>query len=143
MTQRPDVLQAEANMQAANAQIGVAIANRLPNIALTGNAGSTALEIGQMFGPGTEFWNIGAALGATLFDGNTLLHQERGARAAYDQAAEQYRSTVLGAVQNVADSLAALQQDADGLSAAAKPKRPPRRHWTSPNISGRSATPIR
>jgi NodT family efflux transporter outer membrane factor (OMF) lipoprotein len=120
VAQRPDVLQAEANMHAANAQIGVAIANRLPNIALTGNAGSTALEIGQVFGPGTEFWNIGAALGATIFDGGTLQHQEAGARAAYQQATEQYRSTVLGAVQSVADTLAALQQDADGLAAAAK-----------------------
>jgi NodT family efflux transporter outer membrane factor (OMF) lipoprotein len=118
--QRPDVLQAEANMHAASAQIGVAVANRLPNITLTGNAGSTALQIGQMFGPGTEFWNIGAALGATLFDGGTLQHQEASARASYQQAAEQYRSTVLGAVQNVADTLAALQQDADGLDAAAK-----------------------
>ena len=119
VAQRPDVLQAEANMHAASAQIGVAIANRLPNITLTGNAGSTALAIGDVFGPGTGFWNIGAALGATLFDGNGLLHQERGARAAYTQAAEQYRSTVLGAFQNVADTLVALQQDAEALKAAA------------------------
>ena len=119
VAQRPDVLQAQANMRSANAQIGVAIANRLPNITLTGNAGSTALAIGDVFGPGTGFWNIGAAFAATLFDGNALLHQERGARAAYTQAAEQYRSVVLGAVQNVADTLVALQQDAEGLKAAA------------------------
>ncbi len=65
--QRPDVLQAEANMHAASAQVGVATANRLPNITLSANAGSTALAIGQVFGPGTGFWNIGAALaGADL-----------------------------------------------------------------------------
>jgi NodT family efflux transporter outer membrane factor (OMF) lipoprotein len=115
VAQRPDVLQAEANMHSANAQIGVAIANRLPNLTLTGNAGSTALQIGQLFGPGTGFWNIGGALAATIFDGNTLLHQERGARAAYIQAAEQYRSTVLGAFQNVADTLTALDQDAESV----------------------------
>lgn len=117
--QRPDVLQAEANMHAANAQVGVATANRLPNITLTANAGSTALEIGQVFGPGTGFWNIGASLLAPIFDGGTLLHQQRGARAAYVQTAEQYRSTVLTAFQNVADTLVALEQDADGLKASA------------------------
>jgi NodT family efflux transporter outer membrane factor (OMF) lipoprotein len=118
VAQRPDVLQAEANMHSASAQIGVAVANRLPNITLTGNAGSSALAIGQVFGPGTGFWNIGAALATPIFDAGTLLHQERAARATYVQSAEQYRSTVLGAFQNVADTLAALQQDAEGLRAA-------------------------
>jgi NodT family efflux transporter outer membrane factor (OMF) lipoprotein len=119
VAQRPDVLQAEANMHAASAQIGVAIANRLPNIALTANAGSTALAIGQVFKPGTGFWNLGAAVTAPIFQGGTLLHQERAAKAAYVQAAEQYRSTVLTAFQNVADTLTALEQDAEGLKAAA------------------------
>jgi len=117
--QRPDVLQAQENMHAASAQIGVAIANRLPNIQLTANAGSTALAIGQVFGPGTNFWSVGSSLTATVFDGGALLHQERAARAAYTQAAEQYRSTVLNAFQNVADTLTALEQDAEGLKAAA------------------------
>jgi NodT family efflux transporter outer membrane factor (OMF) lipoprotein len=119
VAQRPDVLQAEANLHAASAQIGIAAANRLPNISLTANAGSTALAIGHVFGPGTGFWNIGAALLAPIFDGGTLRHQERGARAAYQQAAAQYRSTVLTAFQNVADTLAALEQDAEGLKASA------------------------
>lgn len=117
--QRPDVLQAEANMHAASAQIGVAVANRLPNIQLSANAGSTALAIGQIFGPGTGFWNLGAALAAPIFDGGTLLHQERAARATYVEAAEQYRSVVLMAFQNVADTLTALEQDAESLKAAA------------------------
>jgi len=117
--QRPDVLQAEANMHAASAQVGVAAANRLPNITLTANAGSNALAIGQIFGPGTGFWNIGAALLAPIFDGGTRLHQERGARAAYRQTAEQYRGTVLTAFQNVADTLAALKHDAETLQASA------------------------
>jgi NodT family efflux transporter outer membrane factor (OMF) lipoprotein len=117
VAQRPDVLQAEANMHTASAQVGVATANRLPNITLTANAGSTALAIGQVFGPGTGFWNIGAALLAPIFDGGTLLHQQRAARALYTQAAEQYRATVLTAFQNVADSLTALDQDARALKA--------------------------
>jgi NodT family efflux transporter outer membrane factor (OMF) lipoprotein len=119
VAQRPDVLQAEANMHAASAQVGVATANRLPNIQLTANAGSTALAIGEVFKSGTGFWNLGAAVTAPIFQGGTLLHQQRAAKAAYVQAAEQYRSTVLTAFQNVADTLTALEQDAEGLKAAA------------------------
>ena len=119
VAQRPDVLQAEANLHSASAQIGVAEANRLPNITLTANAGSTALAIDQVFTSGTGFWAVGAAATAPIFEGGTLLHRQRAAKAAYDQAAAQYRSTVLTAFQNVADSLAALEQDAEGLRAAA------------------------
>jgi NodT family efflux transporter outer membrane factor (OMF) lipoprotein len=119
VTQRPDVLQAEANLHAASAQIGVAVANRLPDITLTANAGSSALAIDKLFTSGTGFWGLGAAATAPLFAGGTLLHQERAAKAAFMQAAEQYRSTVLTALQNVADTLAALEQDAEGLKAAA------------------------
>jgi NodT family efflux transporter outer membrane factor (OMF) lipoprotein len=119
VAQRPDVLQAEANMHAASAQIGVATANRLPNIQLTANAGSTALAIGQVFSSGTGFWGLAANAMTPIFDGGTLLHQERGAKAAYVEASEQYRSTVLTAFQNVADTLNALQQDAEALKASA------------------------
>ena len=118
--QRPDVLQAQANLHAASAQVGIATAARLPNITLSANAGSNALAIGQLFGPGTGFWNIGAGLLAPIFDGGTLLHQQRAARAAYQQSAEQYRGTVLTAFQNVADTLAALEHDAETLKATAK-----------------------
>ncbi len=120
VVQRPDVLQAQANLHVASAQVGIATANRLPNITLSADAGSTALAIGQVFGAGTGFWNLGAALAAPIFDGGTLLHQQRAAKAAYVEAAEQYRSTVLGAFQNVADTLTALEQDAVGLKAAAR-----------------------
>lgn len=119
VAQRPDVLQAEANLHAASAQIGIAIANRLPNITLTADAGSTALSLDKVFSSGTGFWGLGAAATAPLFQGGRLLHQERAAKAAYVQAAEQYRSTVLTAFQNVADTLTALEQDAEGLKAAA------------------------
>jgi NodT family efflux transporter outer membrane factor (OMF) lipoprotein len=119
VAQRPDVLQAQEPMHAASAQIGIAEANRWPNIQLTGNAGSTALEFGQLFKSGTGFWSLGADLTAPIFEGGTLMHQERAAKAAYVQASEQYRSTVLNAFQNVADALAALEHDAEGLKAAA------------------------
>ncbi|MBS0363731.1 MAG: efflux transporter outer membrane subunit [Proteobacteria bacterium] len=119
VAQRPDVRQAQANLHAASAQIGVAEANRLPNFTLTGDAGSSALTIQRVFHAGTGFWDFGAAVTAPIFQGGTLLHQERAAKEAYQQSAEQYRGAVLGAVQNVADTLAAIAQDAEGLKAAA------------------------
>ncbi|MFZ0931894.1 MAG: efflux transporter outer membrane subunit [Syntrophobacteraceae bacterium] len=120
--QRPDVRQAEENLHSASAQIGIAVANRLPSFALTADAGSTAVAFGRIFAAGTGFWDIGASVTQPIFQGWTLLHRERAARAAYTEAAEQYRSTVLTAFQNVADTLHALQQDADGLKAAAAAK---------------------
>lgn len=119
VAQRPDVRQAEANLHAASAKIGIAVANRLPNITLSAATGSSALAIDQLFTTGTGFWSIGADLTTPVFQGGALLHQERAARAAYEQAAAQYRSTVLAACQSVADTLAALAEDAEGLKAAA------------------------
>lgn len=117
--QRPDVRQAEENLHAASAQVGVAVANRLPSITLSADAGTMALEAGQIFTSGNVFWTLAGGLAQPIFQGGALLHKERAARAAYYQAAEQYRATVLTAFQNVADTLHALQQDAAGLQAAA------------------------
>jgi len=117
--QRPDVRQAEENLHAASAQIGIAVANRLPNITLTANIGTMALETSQIFASDAGFWTLGASVTQPIFHGGALLHQERAAKAAYLQAAEQYRSTVLTAFQNVADTLHALEQDANALTAAA------------------------
>jgi NodT family efflux transporter outer membrane factor (OMF) lipoprotein len=118
VAQRPDVLQAEANLHDASAKIGIAIANRLPSFPLTANAGSSAAFFSQLFSGGTGFWGVGVDATAPLFEGGKLLHQERAAKAAYTQAAEQYRSAVLAAFQNVADTLTALEQDAESLKAA-------------------------
>lgn len=122
VAQRPDVRQAEANLHAASAQIGIAVANRLPNLNLSADAGSLATTASKIFGPGTGFWDLGAAVTQPIFEGGTLLHREKAARAAYVQAAEQYRSAVLTAFQNVADTLNALQQDAEALRAASRAK---------------------
>ncbi len=120
--QRPDVRQAEENLHFASAQIGVARANRLPSFALTADAGSMALTLSKIFAGGTGFGDLGAGVTQPIFQGGTLLHRERAAKAAYTQAAEQYRSTVLTAFENVADTLNALEQDADALKAAAAAK---------------------
>jgi NodT family efflux transporter outer membrane factor (OMF) lipoprotein len=117
--QRPDVRQAEENMHSASAQIGVAVANRLPNFNLTADAGTMALTAAKLFSAGAGFWDLGASVTQPIFQGGTLLHKERAARAAYVQAAEQYRGVVVSAFQNVADTLNALQHDADALKSAA------------------------
>lgn len=117
--QRPDILQAEQNLHAASAQIGIATANRFPNITLTANAGSTALSLDQLFTSGSGIWGIGGTLSQPIFEGGTLLRQERAAKAAYLQAAQRSRSTVLTACQNVADTLNALEQDAAALRTSA------------------------
>jgi NodT family efflux transporter outer membrane factor (OMF) lipoprotein len=116
--QRPDVLQAEENLHSASALIGVARANRLPSFNLTGDIGSMALAFGNIFSAGNGFRDITGSVTQPIFEGGTLMHKERAARAAYVEADEQYRSTVLTAFQNVADTLHALEQDADGLKAA-------------------------
>jgi NodT family efflux transporter outer membrane factor (OMF) lipoprotein len=116
--QRPDIRAAEANLHSASAQIGVAIAAMLPDISLTANPGSTALTLGSLFSPGTGFWTLAGGVTQTIFDAGTLLHKKRAAVAAFDQTAAQYKSTVVSAFQNVADSLHALQSDADALKTA-------------------------
>jgi len=115
--QRPDVRAAEAQLHAASAQVGIAVANMLPQITLSAGGGTSATQISQWFSPGNQFWSLGASLTQTLFDGGTLLHRKRAAEAALDQAAAQYRSSVLTAFQNVADTLRALQYDADAVKA--------------------------
>ena len=116
--QRPDVRAAEANMHSAAAQIGVAIAARLPNITLSANGGSAAFNWPQSFTPGTGFFTLGAAVAAPIFDGLTLYHKQKAAEAALEQAEAQYNATVITAFQNVADALRALQADAKAMRAA-------------------------
>jgi NodT family efflux transporter outer membrane factor (OMF) lipoprotein len=121
---RPDVRAAEEQLHATSAEIGVAAANRLPNITLgMSTYGSAALTLADLFKSGTGFWELAGGLTQPLFDGGTLKHREGAARAAYDQAAAQYRATVLNAFQNVADSLQAIQSDAIALRAADKAER--------------------
>jgi NodT family efflux transporter outer membrane factor (OMF) lipoprotein len=116
--QRPDIRAAEANMHAASAEVGVAIAARLPNIVLSANGGSSAYNLAQSFAPGTGFYTLAAGATAPIFDGFTLYHKQKAAEATLDQAEAQYRSTVITAFQNVADALRALQSDARAAQAA-------------------------
>ncbi|MCK9916035.1 efflux transporter outer membrane subunit [Microbacteriaceae bacterium K1510] len=124
--QRPDVRSAEELLHSASAQIGVATANMLPNITLNGNVGQTALALGNVadyFSKVNFAAAVAGGLTQPIFDGFTLLHQKRATEAAFDQSFAQYRSTVIAALQNVADTLRALQADADALRAASEFER--------------------
>jgi NodT family efflux transporter outer membrane factor (OMF) lipoprotein len=121
--QRPDVRQAEENLHAASAGVGVALANMLPQFQINADTGSAALAIGQLFTPYTGFWDLGASLTQTLFDAGALIYRHRAADDALDQAAAQYRAAVILGCQNVADTLRALQADAQALKASAAADR--------------------
>ena len=116
--QRPDVRAAEAQLHAASAEIGVAVAARLPDINLAANAGSAPLDLGVSLANSATFWSLAGTLTQPIFQGGTLLHHERGARAAFDAAAAQYRATVIAAFQNTADTVHALRFDAKAAVAA-------------------------
>lgn len=117
--QRPDVRAAEAQLHEASANVGIATANQLPQFSLTGSVGSYAVPPVNLFSAGTTIWNVGGSVTQTLFDAGALRHRKRAAVAAYDASAAQYRSTVIRAFQDVANTLQALGADADALAAQA------------------------
>jgi NodT family efflux transporter outer membrane factor (OMF) lipoprotein len=118
--QRPDVRAAEAQLHSATADVGVAIGDMLPQVSLIASSGSAATNFADLFAAGNVFWAVGASLSQTLFAGGALVHKKRAAEAALDEAGAQYRSVVVGAFQNVADTLQALELDAQGVTAAAR-----------------------
>ena len=116
--QRPDVRAAEANLHAASAGVGVAIAARLPSITLGAAAGGASPDFSRMFSGGDDFWTLSAGVAQPIFQGGALRQRQKAAEAALDQAKAQYRGTVLSALKNVADSLDALTRDSQALAAA-------------------------
>jgi NodT family efflux transporter outer membrane factor (OMF) lipoprotein len=125
--QRPDVRAAEQILRARSAEVGVATAALLPQFTIEAAKGGMATTFGQMFSSGNPFWAIAGSISQTVFAGGTLLAQKRAAEAAFDQAAAQYRGTVILAFQNVADALTALETDADSLRAAVDSERAAKR----------------
>ena len=121
--QRPDVRAAEATLHSASAQVGVATANQFPQITLSAGINTTSLAFGQMFGPGLTGSTVGASVLQTVLDGGALVAKKKAAQAALEQADAQYRSVVLTAFRNVADTLRALEYDAITLAAAVNAER--------------------
>lgn len=119
LEQRPDIRAAEEQMHSANALIGVAKSNRLPNINLTTTGiGASTANLASFIGPNTNFWGLAGILTQPIFDAGTLLHRQKVAEAAYQEAAETYRSTVIQAFQNVTDTLNAIDQDSKAYTTA-------------------------
>ncbi len=114
--QRPDILQAEATLHAASAEIGVATAAMLPSITLGGSVGYSAISSASLFAGPSSVWSVGAGVTQPIFNGGTLWFHREAARDAFNAANAQYRQTVLSAFEQVADSLRALEHDAQALS---------------------------
>jgi NodT family efflux transporter outer membrane factor (OMF) lipoprotein len=109
--QRPDIFAAEALLHQASANVGVATANLYPQITLSASGGA----IGTSFANGGPVWNAGMSLAQPIFNGGALRAERRKAVAAYDEAGAAYQQTVLQAFQQVADTLRAIEHDAQLL----------------------------
>jgi NodT family efflux transporter outer membrane factor (OMF) lipoprotein len=109
LERRPDIADAERNMKAMNAQIGVAEAAYFPDLTLQGSYGFANDMVSHLLSAPNSLWSVGANLSDTLIDFGARSAQVREARAAYDGAVANYRQTVLTAFQQVEDELAALR----------------------------------
>jgi NodT family efflux transporter outer membrane factor (OMF) lipoprotein len=109
LERRPDIAAAERQVDAANAQIGVAIAAYYPTVSLTGTGGFLSGNAGTWIQGPSEMWSLGASAVELLFDAGRRHAITRQARDAYEQQVANYRQTVLGAFQDVEDNLAALR----------------------------------
>ncbi len=110
---RPDVLAAEARLHAASAEVGVATAALFPSVSLSGDWGGNAARLRDLGGTSARFWSAGADVSLPIFHGGSLWYGRKAAADAYRAALAAYRQTVLSAFQQVADTLHALQHDAD------------------------------
>jgi NodT family efflux transporter outer membrane factor (OMF) lipoprotein len=120
VARRPDVRAAQAQLEGAGADVGVAIAARLPSLQLSASGGGASQRLFDLFKTGNPFWSLLGGLTQPIFDGGTLRHQQRAAEAALEGAKAQYRAAVLQAFGDVSDALTGLRTDADALDAAAR-----------------------
>jgi len=108
LERRPDIAQAERQMAASNAQIGVAKSAYFPSLTLGASAGYQSSTVANLISAPNFFWSLGPALAETLFDAGARRAQVEQARAAYDASVANYRQVVLAGFQEVEDNLAAL-----------------------------------
>lgn len=131
LEQRPDVRAAEAQLQAATAQLGVARAARLPQFTITANAGGAAAHLSQMLWSGGRFFDLTGNLIAPIFDAGAAKHRELAADAVVAQSEQQYRATVITALQGVADVLRATESDTASIALAQQALDTTQRAWSS------------
>jgi len=108
LERRPDIASAERQAAAANANIGVARSAYFPQLILSAALGASSGSLANWFGAPGRVWSLGAALAQTVFDGGLRSARSDQAVAAYDAAVANYKQTVLLALQDVEDNLAAL-----------------------------------
>jgi NodT family efflux transporter outer membrane factor (OMF) lipoprotein len=109
LQRRPDIAAAERRVAAANADIGVAKAAYFPSITLSAAGGTEGPQIANLLQWPSRFWSLGAALTQTIFDAGRIKSTVTGTEANYDVTVANYRQTVLTALQQVEDNLAALR----------------------------------
>lgn len=115
INQRPDIKAAEEMVHSSNAQIGVAIGNMLPQISLTSISGSSASALSELKNSANNFWSNNLNLNQTLFAGGTFLARKKAAEFGLQASIDQYKIVVLNALQNVADSMYAINEDMKNL----------------------------
>jgi NodT family efflux transporter outer membrane factor (OMF) lipoprotein len=115
--QRPDILAAEAQLHSASAAIGVATAAMFPIFTLSSQYGLSSASANDLFSHKSSFWNLGGDVSLPLFHGGALQHGRSAAVERYRQALSEYRQTVLNSLAQVADTLRALEHDAELLVA--------------------------
>ncbi|SAK61643.1 efflux transporter outer membrane subunit [Caballeronia ptereochthonis] len=115
---RPDIQAADAALKAAAAQVGVATAQLFPSLSISASMGKGGFNWPTALSGAGALWSVGASLSQPIFHGGALLAQRRAAIATYDAAVEQYKQTVLAAFQNVANTLASLDNDSEALAFA-------------------------
>ncbi len=112
LERRPDLRQAEQELTAANAEVGLATANMFPTISLTGAFGGVAPQVSQLFGQGRT-WSVGGGLLTPVIQAGRLKHLRRAAVAQWEQAKTQYEQSVNGAFAEVSSALIAYGKLAD------------------------------
>ncbi len=116
--QRPDIAASEALMKATNAEYGVALSRMYPQLTISASTGTQALTTGALFGPGSAIWALLGQLTQPLFNAG-LPAESRAALAAFDASAANYQTVVLQGLREVADSLRAIENDAQALASIA------------------------
>jgi NodT family efflux transporter outer membrane factor (OMF) lipoprotein len=110
LQRRPDIRQAEANLIAANADIGVARAKLFPSIVLTGDAGYVSDQLSNLIRNSNSILSLGVTLLAPIFHGGALRANVDRSTARYNELLQEYHQTILGALRDMEDALVALQK---------------------------------
>ena len=117
LQRRPDIVRAEHDMMSANAEIGVAVANFFPRIGLTALYGGESGKIGDVLKNNFSIWNVAGSMAGPIFQGGRLVEQYHARQAFWDESIAAYKATIVRALREVADGLAAQSKLVDERAA--------------------------